>query len=192
MGNVQCYGTVTSQKMSEIITAANNNNLVIKNEHCQYHNYDIQDRFDEDDEIVDINVNGNPFTNEVGYAPCSEIISISLNVTTSEAYLSCSYSPISGKFIKYEDDASFLILMPNTYHIVTDESPTDICVYLLLSVIQHFMEEYFVEFTTSSSGTTVSLPSTIKWADGEIPIFEPSTTYQISIVNNLGVVQKFK
>ena len=54
------------------------------------------------------------------------------------------------------------------------------------------INEYFIEFTTSSSGTTVSLPSTIKWANGEKPTFEASTTYQISIINNLGVVIKFK
>ena len=56
----------------------------------------------------------------------------------------------------------------------------------------NIINEYFVEFTTSSSGTTISLPSTIKWANGETPTFEANTTYQISIVNNLGVVITFK
>lgn len=53
------------------------------------------------------------------------------------------------------------------------------------------VNEYFIEFTTSDSGTTVSLPADIKWANGEIPVFENSMTYQLSIINSLGVCAKF-
>jgi hypothetical protein len=56
----------------------------------------------------------------------------------------------------------------------------------------NIINEYFVEFTTRSSGTTVSLPTGIKWMNGVAPTFEASTTYQISIVNNLGTWVKFK
>ena len=54
------------------------------------------------------------------------------------------------------------------------------------------MNEYFIEFTTASTGTSVTLPNTVKWIDGVIPIFENNCTYQISVVNNLGICSKFK
>lgn len=53
------------------------------------------------------------------------------------------------------------------------------------------LNNYMFEFPTSTSGCTLSVPSGIKWAHGEVPVFEPSVTYQISIINNLAVVTKF-
>jgi hypothetical protein len=50
---------------------------------------------------------------------------------------------------------------------------------------------YCIEFTTSISGTAVTLPSNIKWLNGIMPYFENDYTYQISIVNGLGVCVKF-
>ena len=50
---------------------------------------------------------------------------------------------------------------------------------------------FSIEFTTSETGTSVSLPDTIKWLGGEIPTFENNFTYQISICNGLGVCAKY-
>ena len=83
-------------------------------------------------------------------------------------------------------------LVPNFYYKCTNTSLSSLNFILGPITNSNIINEYFIEFTTSSSGTTVSLPSTIKWANGEKPTFEASTTYQISIINNLGVVIKFK
>ena len=88
--------------------------------------------------------------------------------------------------------SSSMTLSPNIYYRNTSTSLSTLIITLGSASNSNIINEYFVEFTTSSSGTTVSLPSTIKWANGEAPTFEASTTYQISIVNNLGVVTKFK
>lgn len=88
--------------------------------------------------------------------------------------------------------SSSMTLSPNIYYRNTSTSLSTLTITLGSVSNSNIINEYFVEFTTSSSGTTVSLPSTIKWANGETPTFEASTTYQISIVNNLGTVQKFK
>ena len=88
--------------------------------------------------------------------------------------------------------SSSMTLSPNIYYRNTSTSLSTLTITLGSVSNTNIINEYFVEFTTSSSGTTVSLPSTIKWANGEAPTFEASTTYQISIVNNLGVVTKFK
>ena len=88
--------------------------------------------------------------------------------------------------------SSSMTLSPNIYYRNTSTTLSTLTITLGSVSNSNIINEYFVEFTTSSSGTTVSLPSTIKWANGEVPTFEASTTYQISIVNNLGVVTKFK
>ena len=89
--------------------------------------------------------------------------------------------------------SSYMTLRSNMYHRNTNTSLSILVIALSDSISNSsIMNEYFVEFTTSRAGTTVSLPSTIKWANGKAPTFEASTTYQISIVNNLGVVTKFK
>lgn len=88
--------------------------------------------------------------------------------------------------------SSSMALSPNIYYRNTSTALSTLTITLDSVSNNNIINEYFVEFTTSSSGTTVSLPSTIKWANGEIPTFEASTTYQISIVNNLGVVTKFE
>ena len=87
--------------------------------------------------------------------------------------------------------SSSMTLSPNIYYRNTSTSLSTLTITLGSVSNSNIINEYFVEFTTSSSGTTVSLPSTIKWANGEAPTFEASTTYQISIVNNLGIVTKF-
>ena len=49
--------------------------------------------------------------------------------------------------------------------------------------------EYLLEFTTSSSTPSITLPSTIKYANGWIQSdFEPNTKYIIYIVNNIAYV----
>lgn len=88
--------------------------------------------------------------------------------------------------------SSSMSLSPNIYYRNTSTSLSSLTITLGSVSNSNIINEYFVEFTTRSSGTTVTLPSGIKWANGETPTFEASTTYQISIVNNLGVVTKFK
>ena len=85
-----------------------------------------------------------------------------------------------------------MTLTPNVYHRNTSTSLASLTITLGTITDNTIHNEYFVEFTTRSAGTTVNLPSGIKWFNGETPTFEASTTYQISIINNLGVVAKFK
>ena len=88
--------------------------------------------------------------------------------------------------------SSSMSLSPNIYYRNTSTSLSSLTITLGSVSNSNIINEYFVEFTTRSSGTTVSLPSGIKWMNGVTPTFEASTTYQISIVNNLGTWVKFK
>ena len=87
--------------------------------------------------------------------------------------------------------ASSMKLPPNIYYRNTSTSLSTLTITLGSITNINIINEYFVEFTTSSSGTTVSFPSTIKWANGTAPTFEAGCTYQVSIVNNLGTYIKF-
>lgn len=87
--------------------------------------------------------------------------------------------------------SSSMTLSPNIYYRNTNTSLSSLTITLGSISNSNIINEYFVEFTTSSSGTTISLPSSIKWANGVTPTFESGKTYQISIVNNLGTYIKF-
>lgn len=87
--------------------------------------------------------------------------------------------------------SSSMSLSPNIYYRNTSTSLSTLTITLGSVSNSNIINEYFVEFTTRSSGTTVSLPSSVKWANGETPTFENGKTYQISVVNNLGVCTKF-
>ena len=47
--------------------------------------------------------------------------------------------------------------------------------------------EYMMEFTVGSDNFTLTLPSSVKWIDGEQPDWENGLTYQVSILNNMAV-----
>lgn len=87
--------------------------------------------------------------------------------------------------------SSSMVIKPNMYYRNTSTSLTSLTITLYREDVNGILNEYFVEFTTRSSGTTVSLPSTIKWVNGTAPTFEAGCTYQVSIVNNLGTYIKF-
>lgn len=51
------------------------------------------------------------------------------------------------------------------------------------------VNEYMLRFTTSASGLSISLPSTIKW--NNTIEWEANTTYEISVIDNFGVMVKW-
>ena len=85
-----------------------------------------------------------------------------------------------------------MVLLPNIYYRNTNTSLAGLSITLGNASNSNIINEYFVEFTTNSTtGTTIYLPDTIKWLNGKAPVFEYGVTYQLSIINNLGIVQKF-
>ena len=78
---------------------------------------------------------------------------------------------------------------PNTYYI--SSSPLSSLTITLNEPIDNtIINEYLIEFTVNS-GATINFPSNLKWANGEIPVFENGNTYQVSIVNNLAIFASF-
>ena len=81
-------------------------------------------------------------------------------------------------------------LTPNVYYKWTN-APTRLTITLETPSNTSIVNNYMFEFTASSSGCTLSVPSTIKWINGTAPSIEAGKTYQISIINNLATVAKF-
>lgn len=88
--------------------------------------------------------------------------------------------------VNHGTGSTTLAIAPNTFHVwgtvsalnITLTAPTDSNVY----------NEYMFQFTSGSTATTLSLPSSVEWAEscGALSV-EASKTYQISIVNNIGL-----
>ena len=78
---------------------------------------------------------------------------------------------------------------PNKFYI-WDEVPS--LTINLGQGISNKVNEYMFQFTSGSTPTTLSLPSNIKWVNDELPIIESNYIYQISILNGLGSIMKFK
>lgn len=81
------------------------------------------------------------------------------------------------------DDTTYSVT-PNTLHIwgtvasltLTLATPTDATI----------VNEYMIQFTSGSTATTLSLPASLSWY-GSAPSIEANKTYQISIINNVGI-----
>ena len=56
---------------------------------------------------------------------------------------------------------------------------------------EFLFQEFYFQFTANSNGTTLVMPSSVKWLNGIAPIIEGGKSYQVSIVNNLGCWGKF-
>lgn len=122
------------------------------------------------------------------------------SVTVDSAMSDTSTNPVQNKTVKaYVDSKTATAgqmpvaarvehvfeLTPNILHRWSGEQTS--LTITLKSVSSAYAQHYMMQFTTSSSGCTLSLPSTIKWQSGLAPVLKPSTTYMISIVNDLGV-----
>jgi hypothetical protein len=89
--------------------------------------------------------------------------------------------------IEHGTSDTTLALTPNVYHrwgavsslSITFAAPSD----------KTILNEYMFEFISGSTATSLTLPSTVKWAS-ELSI-EANKTYQVSIIDNLGVIGGF-
>lgn len=127
------------------------------------------------------------------------IIPVETIVDTSMS--STSTNPVQNKIIKaYIDNAvvtpvesvtsTSKSIEPNKYYKWTS-AMSSLTITLATPTNTSILNNYMFEFTTSSSGCTLNVPSTVKWANGEAPTIEASKTYQVSIINNLAVVSNF-
>lgn len=78
-------------------------------------------------------------------------------------------------------------LYPNYKYLFGER--TQLTITLSNAVDDSIVNHYMFEFSSGSTATTLSLPASIKWATS--PSIKPNKIYQISIENNLGVIQEW-
>jgi hypothetical protein len=79
-------------------------------------------------------------------------------------------------------------LSPNTFYVWGTVSALTLTLGAAVSGIAN---EYVFQFTCGATATTLSLPTSVKWAGGEAPAIEASKTYQVSILNNCATLLAF-
>lgn len=89
-------------------------------------------------------------------------------------------------------DAGGCSLDPNVYYRVTSEYDIDILDIMLNAPDTSVYNEYILEFTTPTTGTSLILSDTVKWLNGEVPTLEGGKTYILSIHNNLAICALFE
>ena len=78
-------------------------------------------------------------------------------------------------------------LTPNVLHIWGEV--TALTLTLATPADSTIVNEYMFQFTSGSTATTLSLPSSVTWVAA--PSINAGATYQVSIVNNLGIIAEF-
>ena len=89
-----------------------------------------------------------------------------------------------------ENATGTMYLSPNIYYKINNVSNVEI---KFINSTPNKMNNYMFQMTTNSSvdAPQIALPSSIKWANENRPIFKKNHTYQISVINNLGVFTEF-
>lgn len=93
------------------------------------------------------------------------------------------------KIISVATSETSKTINPNTYY--KWGTMTSLNISLNTNVDTSILNEYIFEFTSGTTPTTLTLPSSIKWLNGIAPLIEQNKTYQVSIINNLGIITMF-
>lgn len=80
-------------------------------------------------------------------------------------------------------DTSYAVT-PNVFHVWG--TVTSLTITLATPTDSSIMNEYLFQFTSGSTATSLSTPSTVVWVSE--PSIEANKTYQVSIVNNIGII----
>lgn len=119
-------------------------------------------------------------TNDSNYATTSEVATKAdkyktQNVTSAVSSASGTYS-----------------FQPNTYYVIDQLSGITTFTFSFATPSDtSIVNEYYIQFTTPAAGVALSLPSNIKWFNGETPIIQGGKTYQLNVINNLAVIGVF-
>lgn len=139
------------------------------------------------------------------YAMSKDVPTKVSQLTNDSQYATMSNvnSALSNKADKYKtqdisntvwENSGSCELQPNIYYIVNQNSGKEIPIIdvsLISPTDTTIVNEYFIQFSTPSTGATLIMPANIKWLNNETPILQPSKTYQLSIINNLAIIGVF-
>ena len=81
-----------------------------------------------------------------------------------------------------------LEITPNVMHVWGEVTALTVT---LGAEVEGRANEYLFQFSSPATATTLTLPSTLTWANGEALAPEANKTYQVSIVNGYAVYSAF-
>jgi hypothetical protein len=87
--------------------------------------------------------------------------------------------------VNHGTGSTTLAIAPNVFHVWGTVASLNLT--LAAPAETNVVNEYMFRFTSGSTPTTLTLPSSIVWINGA-PEIEADTTYECSIINNLGVI----
>lgn len=86
--------------------------------------------------------------------------------------------------VNHGTNSTNFMLTPNVFHVWGEVTSLTLN---FQKGDQSITEEYIFQFTSGATATTLTLVGEKQWVNGE-PNIEPNKTYQISIVNNIGII----
>jgi hypothetical protein len=150
---------------------------------------------DTDSSTIFVNITYDYVTKDIIPTKVSQLTNDSNFVTTSALNNKSDKYKTQNITNKVWEDSGSCTLSPNVYSIVEQQSGKEISIFdifLETPSDNSIVNEYCLQFTTSSHGCSLIVPSSIKWMNGEIPVLEANSTYQLSIINNLAICAVFK
>ncbi len=85
---------------------------------------------------------------------------------------------------KYGMSETVYTIEPNEFYVWGEVASLDLS---FAEEILNATNEYTFQFTSGATPTSLTLPDTIQWVNGA-PSIEANKTYQVSIVNNIGLI----
>ena len=96
---------------------------------------------------------------------------------------------IAIKVVKSEN--SNIAIEPNIYYKISNVNSLTVTLKSISWIYNDVLQNYMFE-VTFTNGSTLELPEDIKWANGVTPqICKEGGTYQISVINKLGIITEF-
>ena len=86
--------------------------------------------------------------------------------------------------VMHSADDAILSIEPNVFHLWGEISALGLT---FTEGMESVVNEYVFQFTSGATPTILTLPDTIQWVNGA-PSIEANKTYQVSIVNNIGLI----
>lgn len=136
--------------------------------------------------LGDVNVIETVKVNGTALVPdANKAVDVSVPTNVSDLTNDAGYATKISVINHGTSDTTFS-LTPNVLHVW--DTVTALTLTLATPADATIVNEYMIQFESGSTATTISLPSSIEWAEscGNLSV-EASKTYQISIVNNIGL-----
>ena len=91
--------------------------------------------------------------------------------------------------VEHDTNDTTFMLTPNTFHVWSEVTSLTLTFEEGSSGVSN---EYLFQFESGNEATTLALPDSIVWSNGDTPVIESKCTYQISILNGFAAIMKFK